>query len=317
MLHLCRAEKEVTLAPSDIPASVPQGLAARLAGSGAELGAAGQRVLRFIAQNPAVALASSATVLASRTNTSDATVIRTAQALGYAGLAELKLALAASLDRSEPPATPAEGMRVTLEELHGASLRAVETVLDAHSEVLRTLRSAACGEQLGRLVPLLQAAKRIVLFGIGPSSALARYAALALTRTGRRTLCLDASGIMLADQLLDLREGDAVLAMAYGRPYREVLGLLSHARSLSLPFVLLTDRSGNALAKAADVAFIIPRGRSQHVALHAGTMLALEIVVLALAACDPERSLAQLERLNELRVAIGDRHDQPHPAPGA
>lgn len=42
---------------------------------------------------------------------------------------------------------------------------------------------------------------------------------MALNRAGRRTLCLDASGIMLADQLLGLSEGDAVLAMAYGRPY--------------------------------------------------------------------------------------------------
>lgn len=73
--------------------------------------------------------------------------------------------------------------------------------------------------------------------------------------------------------------------------------------------MLLTDRGTNALAKAADVTFIIPRGRNGRVALHAGTVLAMEIIVLALAACDPERSLTQLERLYELRAAIGDRHD--------
>ena len=109
---------------------------------------------------------------------------------------------------------------------------------------------------------------------------------------------------MLADQLLDLQKGDAVLAMAYGRPYREALGLAAHARELGVPFVLITDKAGGTLATAADALLVVPRGRTGHMALHAGTMLALEIIVLSLAASDRGRALERLDRLNRLRARV-------------
>ena len=43
------------------------------------------------------------------------------------------------------------------------------------------------------------------------SAALASYVAMLLARTGRRTLILYVTGAMLADQMLDLRHGDALL----------------------------------------------------------------------------------------------------------
>jgi DNA-binding MurR/RpiR family transcriptional regulator len=141
---------------------------------------------------------------------------------------------------------------------------------------------------LGRALPVLNAADRIVVFGIGPSAALARYAAVLLARVGRRSMCLDGTGIMLADQMLDLRAGDAVLALAYSRPYREVTGLFGEARRLRLPIVLVSETAQSALAKSMDVVLVIPRGRRQRVALHGGTLVGLEVIVLALAAVDGE-----------------------------
>jgi DNA-binding MurR/RpiR family transcriptional regulator len=91
---------------NDISDSSQETLPARISRLGGSLGAAGQRVVHFIAQNPAIVLASSAMDLAASTETSDATVIRTLQALGYAGLADLKQALVASLERDatrQPP----------------------------------------------------------------------------------------------------------------------------------------------------------------------------------------------------------------------
>ena len=276
-------------------------------GLGGSLGAAGQRVAHFIVQNPAAALASSAMDLAASTGTSDATVIRTVQALGYAGLADLKQALVASLERG---ATPADDMRRTLEDLGQDAMLALDMVLETHAEALTTLRSAAFREQLGRALPVLHAAERIVVFGIGPSAALAQYAATLLARAGRRSMCLNVTGIMLADRMLDLRAGDAVLALAYGRAYREVTGLFGEARRLRLPIVLVSETAESALARFADVVLVIPRGKRQRVALHGGTLVGLEAVVLALAAANGDRALATLERLNVLRIGVsGQRHD--------
>ena len=291
----------------DNPVLQPEPFAARMVRLGGSLGAAGQRVLGFIAQNPAAALASSALELAAHTGTSDATVIRSVQALGYAGLADLKQALVALLDRN---ATPADDMRRTLADLDEDATRALDMVLDAHAEALETLRSAGFRAQLAKALPVLHAAERIVVFGIGPSSALARYVAVLLTRGGRRSKCLDATGIMLADQLLDLRAGDVVLALAYGRSYREVMGLFTEARRLRLPIVLVSETADGPLTKSADVVLTIPRGTRQRVALHGGTLVGLEALVLALAAANREQALAALERLNGLRIGVsGQQHD--------
>ncbi len=292
---------------NDSLAMPPEMLSARITRLGGSLGAAGQRVAHFIVQNPAAALASSAMDLAASTGTSDATVIRTVQALGYAGLADLKQALVASLERG---ATPADDMRRTLEDLGQDATLALDMVLETHAEALTTLRSAAFREQLGRALPALHAAERIVVFGIGPSAALAQYAATLLARAGRRSMCLNVTGIMLADRMLDLRAGDAVLALAYGRAYREVTGLFGEARRLRLPIVLVSETAESALARFADVVLAIPRGKRQRVALHGGTLVGLEAVVLALAAANGDRALATLERLNMLRVGVsGQRHD--------
>ena len=292
---------------NDNLAMSPETLSARVSRLGGSLGAAGQRVAYFIVQNPAAALASSAMDLAASTGTSDATVIRSVQALGYAGLADLKQALVASLERG---ATPADNMRRTLEDLGQDATLALDMVLETHAEALTALRSAAFREQLGRALPVLHAAERIIVFGIGPSAALAQYAATLLARAGRRSMCLNVTGIMLADRMLDVRAGDAVLALAYGRAYREVTGLFGEARRLRLPIVLVSETAESALARFADVVLVIPRGKRQRVALHGGTLVGLEAVVLALAAANGERALAALERLNALRIGVsGQRHD--------
>jgi DNA-binding MurR/RpiR family transcriptional regulator len=132
--------------------------------------------------------------------------------------------------------------------------------------------------------------------------------AVLLARAGRRSRCLDATGITLADQLLDLRAGDVVLALAYGRAYREVTGLFAEARRLRLPIVLISETADSRLAKSAEVVLTVPRGKRQRVALHDGTLVALEAMVLAFAAADREQALNSLERLNRLRVAVSGQH---------
>jgi DNA-binding MurR/RpiR family transcriptional regulator len=291
----------------DISDRPQETLSARISRLGGSLGAAGQRVAHFIARNPAAALASSAVDLAASAGTSDATVIRTVQALGYPGLADLKQALVASL---EGDATSAGDMRRTLDDLGEDAILALDSVLATHEEALTTLRSTAFREQLGQALPVLHAAKRIVVFGIGPSAALARYAAVLLARGGHRSMCLDATGIMLADQMLDLRTGDVVLALAYGRAYREVIGLFGEARRLRLPIVLVSETADSALAKWTNVVLVIPRGKPQRVALHGGTLVGLEAIALALAAANRACAVASLERLNALRIGVsGQRHD--------
>ena len=81
-----------------------------------------------------------------------------------------------------------------------------------------------------------------------------------------------------------------VLALAYGRAYREVTALFREARRLSLPIVLISDPAENKLTRSANVVLAIPRGRRQQFALHGGTLVGLEALILALAAANGEQA---------------------------
>ena len=234
-------------------------------------------------------------------------MVRTAQALGFNGLGDLKRTLAAQLSNA---GTPADAMRRTLAETGTEAGTAVDLVITTHRAAIEALGAPQARETILAAIAVLHPARRVLIFGIGPSAPLARYMAILLGRAGRPARALDATGIALADQLLDLSKGDALLVLAYGRAYREVVAVLTAARQLGVPIVLVTDGLEARLARQADVVVAARRGRAQRVALHGATLVVLEALVLGLAARDGERAVAALERLNDLRAAVaGARYD--------
>jgi DNA-binding MurR/RpiR family transcriptional regulator len=279
------------------------GFSDRVAQAGPRLAPAAIRVVNFIDANRALALASSAVELAGHAETSDATVVRTVQALGYCGLGELKQALAREFELD----TPADNMRRTLKEVGPDTAQAIGTVLDTHAEATQALRTRTMRARIEAAVAVLRPAERIAVFGIGPSAPIAGYVAGMLRRAGRRSAALDVSGIMLADRLLELRAGDAILILAYGEPYPEVKAVFGEANRLQLPTVLVTDTPASALARMADAVLPGMRGRAGRVALHGTTLVALEALVLGLTVAASPVAIATLERLNRLRDAIAGK----------
>jgi DNA-binding MurR/RpiR family transcriptional regulator len=289
------------------PKTIADPLAARLRASDASLSPTALRVARFIDENRILALASSAAEIAAGIGTSDASVVRAVQALGFKGLADLRRALTHTLEHKT---TPADNMRRTLGDIGQDIEQAVDLVLKTHTAALEALASKSARTKVVAAVSVLRRAQRIVVFGIGPSAPLARYFTILLARSGRRTYALDATGSSLADQLLNLREGDALLVLAYGRPYREVLATFAEADRLALPVVLVSDSLDRKLARQAAVIVPARRGQTQRVALHATTLAALEAVALGLAASAQENAMSTLGRLNKLRETLnGARAD--------
>ena len=265
------------------------------------LSPAAQRVVRYIDRNRLTVLSTSAADIAAAICASDATVVRAVQALGYSGLAELRQALVASI---QSPPTIADSLKRTTEEVGEGVERAVAAVIATHVEMLATLTSSEVQAVIVRAVHVLREAARIVVFGIGPSAALSEYVAFLLMRHGRSARTLSATGAGLADQLLDLRAGDALILMAYGRTYREIVLIIAEARRLRLPIVLVTDTLDPKLASLADVVVPARRGKQARVKLHGVTLIILEAIVLGLAFTNADVAVQTLGRLTELRAKL-------------
>jgi DNA-binding MurR/RpiR family transcriptional regulator len=280
------------------------GFAERVAERRGALRPAERRVAdHFLELGPQAALQSAAAV-AAHVGTSDATVVRTAKALGYRGLSDLREALAA---RSTEPA-PQERLRRTLDHMGpddvlGATIRDHVVGLD---EMSRRIDS----RDFQRAVAVLTASARVVWRGVGPSSHLARYAAVLTQRIGKPTTTLVGTGASFADELLSLTRGDAAVVFAYGRPQPHVGVLLDHAAGLDIPVVLVTDALGRRYSAKAHTTLAAGRGRPGLFASHGTTTVLIEALVLAVASTDRPRAEASLATLNGLRAAlIGRRAD--------
>ncbi len=273
----------------------------RVLGAIEALAPAEQRIARFFTDQKQAVLLNSAAQIAQLAGTSDATVVRTARALGFESLSTLRAALLAELTGTP---SPKARMERTLAETGNQASNALRHVLGMHQQALDVLQHEEFAASFERCIDILANAARRHVFGIGPSGAVADYASLQFNRIGLPTNALTASGVTLADRLLWIGAGDVVLLMAYAPLYREVEVLLEHAGRRGVPVILISDDLGLLVADKVAEILPVPRGNAGHLAMHAGTLVLIEALIVALAAKGQDAALDSLDQLSQLRGAI-------------
>ncbi len=266
-----------------------------------QLSAAERDALRFFQENREEVLVSSAAALAAKIGTSDATVVRTAQALGYAGLDDLRRHLADELRMS---LSPAARLTRTLRALNNDAGSVLESIVDIHLRGLEKLKTEITQDVFDAATEILSQANRIVVFGMGPSSALADYFAIQLGRFGVESRSFAQSGVLLADDLHRLKASDVVVILAYTRVYRELESLLARVEHVGARAILLTNSLGISLSKRVDLVLPVARGNTDWFSTHTGTLGLIEALLIGLAAKQPSQTVAELKTLNELRSEL-------------
>lgn len=263
-----------------------------------------RRVARFFQHNREEVLIASAAALASQTGASDATVIRTVQALGFTGLADLRRFLAEEL---RADISPAGRVARTLEIVGGDLDASFETAIEISRQSIEELRRGIQPQDFRAAVRAIAAAGRIFAFGIGPSSAIASYFTIQLGRFGFDAEPLTDTGLLLADGLQKLGEGDLVFIFAYDRVYRELSVLLDLIERRAAASVLVTDSLAAKLGSRVDIVLTAARGRSGLLSMHTATLALVEALLIGAAVEMPDKTIASLKALNELRAALGGK----------
>jgi len=294
----------------------------RMTAQWAQMSPTEQRLARTISGQKDKVVLASASQIADLAGTSDATLLRMMRGLGYESLAELREEVLADLTGSTAPSLR---MQTTMDAAGSDPARLLGHLIAIQRDHLAALSTPALAVAYGAALDLLAQAQGAHVFGLGPSGAMADYLALQLGRVGLPARAMTHSGIGLADQLLAMRAGDVLVLIAYAPLYREVRVVLERAEGLGLPVVLISDSLGLALEGRVSVTLDVPRGRSEHLALHSATLVMIEALVLGLSARHPDRALDTLDEFASLRAAIDsgwtkrgtrrrktpDRH--PHP----
>jgi DNA-binding MurR/RpiR family transcriptional regulator len=133
---------------------------------------------------------------------------------------------------------------------------------------------------------------------------MADYFSIQLGRFGIDAASMTETGLLLADGLHRLRQGDVLIILAYSRIYRELEALLDHAGRLGIATILLTDTLGVALRKRVDLVLPVARGRADWFSMHTATLALIEALLVGVAATRPAETIADLKLLNRLRAKL-------------
>jgi DNA-binding MurR/RpiR family transcriptional regulator len=260
-----------------------------------------REVTRFFQANREEVLVASASSLAAKIGTSDATVVRTVQTLGYSGLGELRRQLA---DEIRSDLSPASRLERTLGTVGDALEQALQSTLAIHLQAIEDLRRNVSPALFARAVGKIRDARRVVIFGIGPSAAIADYFAVQLRRFGFDCITVTNTGLLIADDLIRIRRGDLVIILAYSRVYLELRALFDRIDDTHAKAILLTDTLGAALRNRVEMVLPVARGRVDSFSMHTATMAMVEALLVGIATAGPKDVIDSLRELNRLRAMV-------------
>jgi DNA-binding MurR/RpiR family transcriptional regulator len=207
---------------------------------------AARTVARLILDDPGMVARSTITELSAASGTSEATIVRTARVLGFAGYPQLRLALAAAsaarpLDRLVP------GDLAPDDPLSDVILK----VSRAEAEAIKDTVAQLTSDRLGLVVEAIVAARRVDVYGVGASGLVASDMTQKLLRIGMASNAFTDAHLALTSAAV-LREGDVAVGVSTSGETPDVLVPLRHARAAGATTVAITNNPRSTMAGLVD-----------------------------------------------------------------
>jgi DNA-binding MurR/RpiR family transcriptional regulator len=262
-------------------------------------------VLEVLLSQPRRASFGSTTDLAQLAGVNIATVTRTAQALGFAGWPALQQELRARyLSSLSAPQVAAEH--------HGAgtpSTRSLRRDLDSLALLNRRLDEAV----ILTIAEAMAGARRTLIIADGSYAAVGLALSHNARLAGYDVAPVPSGDAELANAIASIGPRDVLIAISFWRLYESTVLAANEARSRGVRVFAVTDAASPALAGAAEKVVMVPaEGVAFFPSLTAGMAVA-QAVVAQLAALDPARTSASIERAEAMWSKFGLLHRRPSP----
>jgi DNA-binding MurR/RpiR family transcriptional regulator len=210
-----------------------------------------RRIAELILDDPATVARHTITELSAVSGVSEATIVRTARALGFAGYPPLRLALAAAAARSEEPDRLVPGDLGPDDPLSDV----ITKVTRAESEALADTGRQLTPELLAPVVAAIVHARRVDCYGVGASGLVAEDMAQKLLRIGIVGHGFTDAHLALTSAAL-LRTGDVAVGVSTSGETPDVLEPMRVAADAGACTVAITNNPRSALAEAADFTLV-------------------------------------------------------------
>ncbi|WP_277050096.1 MurR/RpiR family transcriptional regulator [Ruania albidiflava] len=219
---------------------------ARIAALEPSLQRSERRVVATVAEDLAAAVECTAQELADRAGVGRASVIRTAQTLGYDGYPQMRVALAREL-----------ALAPSREEASDTVIGRLRGAVEQFGRSLPRLTSALTEELVEEFVAAVDAAPRVVVVATGLSAPLGLDLAMRLGSAGRPAEYLPDA---LAQQIAagSLEPGSVCLVISGSGATATSLDAAAAARQAGATVLVMTSFARAPLVSRADVALVIP-----------------------------------------------------------
>ena len=226
------------------PVSVP-GCFVRIEGTYASLRTAEQQVADFILGHAEELIYLTVTELAERTQTSESTVVRLCQKIGYKGYQEFKIMLARDLvgptETVYEQIAPTDSLEVLKAKVFQANAQALKDTIEVLSDA-----------ELRRAVDALSAARKIEIYGIGGSGPLAFDAYHKFMKLGIPSVWLNDSDLMAMSSML-METGDVALGISHTGASRDVCDAMEHAQAAGATTICITHQATSPITKVSHI----------------------------------------------------------------
>jgi DNA-binding MurR/RpiR family transcriptional regulator len=248
-----------------------------------------RRIARYLLDHPLEAGTLGSAELATRTNVSQPSVSRFAQALGFTGYPALRRYLATRLvDRGASVGAPAPSRFLQ--------------ALDAEVANLQSLTGSDQEATLAAAGTRLAASPAIVVLGLRASAPLAAYIAFFARKLHPHVRLVTDSGSCAADELREASDAgaDMLVCLALPRCPRETVTAFEVSQDLGFDAVTLTDHRLRPIAQRSTFALTARVGSELVFDSQAAPMLLAAGLLDAMAEAAPTRTQRRLEAFESM-----------------
>ena len=217
-----------------------------------------RRIADFLMENVEIVRSHSSKSLAEQVGVSQSSVVKFSQKLGYKGYSDFKLSLSESVARSAMMPQAIHGDIALDDDLATVARK----LISRKSVALNETVMANSGESLAQAADTLRKAKRILLFGVGASSLVARDVAYKLMKLGKSVLIESDTHVQVANAAT-LGEGDVVFAISESGLTPDVVRVAQTGAAQGAGVLSLTRFTRNPLTELATLSLYCVANESE------------------------------------------------------
>ena len=233
------------------------------------MGKSEKKVADWLFSHSGEVLPYSITDLASKCDSSEATIVRFSKRLGASGYQELKLMLALESDKKviSPKITDGDGCYEIFEKVCN----------DAYMSLERTKKTLSA-EAMTDAAKVISKARRVVLIGLGSSAAVASDASNKLLRAGCNASAYSDTH-MQTIAISQLKAGDTVVGISQSGTSKDIVDGLRAARLRGATTISITSKERSPLTRQSDIVLLTDTEETRHSSLGLNSHISRLVVI--------------------------------------